>query len=851
MMTITKTSAVAFIAIALSLIASSEAKVPFSCARARNERACGRPKFKVKGCFWCDNKCGHYTECDSAQPECTSLQARKGKQKLICKAQGCDVVGKKCVPKTDTDEEATPAPTTCKHPIRVIKGQVDKSGYCTKGCPCDEFEGDCDDDSQCKGDLKCIKASGAEFDLDEDFDVCLSAKNTKKPTAAPTPVDIDEKTKLLEGKFFSRKDLPSLEEAQKNPDLLLKLPEDALKQLGDLEDQVKKDASSIKLGSADRFKFATRTPAMWEKANEDISKITAALPSLCIRKVSRGKLGYCQTSDACKCDEGEGWCRSNDECKEGLVCEKKRGKYYGYASSVAVCVREAGRPELWEDSGKFEGDIDIETTHTGINLVATHYGVEHAQSVVNAFPKSYFEGAMVKPDLGIARPTSAPSAKPPIIVTIPDITLKTRAPTNSKIVDPTSPPSALPSLVINPEIVIPPVPDHPKIIDPAFDPQKLGGLRGGRQLMNKRKLGATDENILWPNGIMYYTIASSVSDNVKKVIEDAMDHWKSKTCIRFVKRTSQKDYVNFIEPSKAVCSSAIGRDGGKQTIKLHSACGFGAAVHEIMHALGFFHEQSRPDRNSFVNIHWDNIKDGKKHNFDRELDIESHGSRYDYGSIMHYSSHAFSKNGKATITPKVEGAVLGQRNGLSDHDIWQAKKLYNCLDTCPNGHYKKTAYYGTAPFCNGQCPSKWREIGRHRSGGGATCWTGSKAHCATCCKRVTATVYKWFGTAPFCDGECPSGWTYVKRSKTGGGARCWTGWKRQCKKVTTVEQCQKPALDFDPNCPPGGNRYDWFGSAPFCGSPSCPSGWTSTKTSKYGDGHKCWTGYKRQCRRSC
>ena len=36
----------------------------------------------------------------------------------------------------------------------------------------------------------------------------------------------------------------------------------------------------------------------------------------------------------------------------------------------------------------------------------------------------------------------------------------------------------------------------------------------------------------------------------------------------------------------------------------------GVVMHEIMHALGFFHEQSRYDRDEYVKIHTNNIMDG-------------------------------------------------------------------------------------------------------------------------------------------------------------------------------------------------------------------------------------------------
>lgn len=61
-------------------------------------------------------------------------------------------------------------------------------------------------------------------------------------------------------------------------------------------------------------------------------------------------------------------------------------------------------------------------------------------------------------------------------------------------------------------------------------------------------------------------------------------------------------------------------------------------------------------------------------------EIDSKGSPYDYGSIMHYGSKAFSKNGKDTITlvdPTLK-AQLGQRAALSEEDNKQISTLYSC-----------------------------------------------------------------------------------------------------------------------------------------------------------------------------
>ena len=60
------------------------------------------------------------------------------------------------------------------------------------------------------------------------------------------------------------------------------------------------------------------------------------------------------------------------------------------------------------------------------------------------------------------------------------------------------------------------------------------------------------------------------------------------------------------------CYSSVGRQDGGQVISLGTTCEARyRALHEIMHALGFLHEHSRPDRDQYVKIlHW-NIEDGK------------------------------------------------------------------------------------------------------------------------------------------------------------------------------------------------------------------------------------------------
>ena len=64
------------------------------------------------------------------------------------------------------------------------------------------------------------------------------------------------------------------------------------------------------------------------------------------------------------------------------------------------------------------------------------------------------------------------------------------------------------------------------------------------------------------------------------------------------------------------CSSSVGRVGGQQVLSLGNGCLYSGIVqHELMHALGFWHEQSRTDRDSFVTILVNNIIPGLAYNF--------------------------------------------------------------------------------------------------------------------------------------------------------------------------------------------------------------------------------------------
>ncbi|MDF1827252.1 MAG: M12 family metallopeptidase [Legionellaceae bacterium] len=208
------------------------------------------------------------------------------------------------------------------------------------------------------------------------------------------------------------------------------------------------------------------------------------------------------------------------------------------------------------------------------------------------------------------------------------------------------------------------------------------GLMSSYAFANLEGMVTQEEGGRWPNAEIPYVIDNALPEKNRVALAEAMALWQNETLIHFVKMTPYNqmlypDYVIFKPAPGKTCDSFVGRQGGAQVVLLAPRCRTMLSAHELGHLIGLWHEQSRSDRDAYVDILWENIREEHYSNFYRRDDEGRHEGAYDYDSIMHYSGKAFSKNGRPTIIPRAKCAKIGQRDHLSQGDIAAVNTLYS------------------------------------------------------------------------------------------------------------------------------------------------------------------------------
>eukprot|EP00931_Biecheleriopsis_adriatica_P043245 TRINITY_DN24731_c0_g1_i1.p1 TRINITY_DN24731_c0_g1~~TRINITY_DN24731_c0_g1_i1.p1 ORF type:complete len:594 (+),score=77.92 TRINITY_DN24731_c0_g1_i1:75-1784(+) len=222
--------------------------------------------------------------------------------------------------------------------------------------------------------------------------------------------------------------------------------------------------------------------------------------------------------------------------------------------------------------------------------------------------------------------------------------------------------------------------------------------------------GASDQNGAgkpWKDALVKFCFDTSITAAARSAFQSAVRRvqravpgirWQELECVGHEKCASNP--AIFVTSSNLGCWSDVGMKssvlsfGRSQVLNLQSpGCDdVGTTLHELLHALGMDHEQSRPDRDTYITVHEDNIQFGKASQFSITRGADCNRP-YDILSLMHYGRSEFSvqRGVQPTITVKAAGYQvytdnqaewfqyqIGNRMGMSPYDEGQLADLYGC-----------------------------------------------------------------------------------------------------------------------------------------------------------------------------
>lgn len=215
---------------------------------------------------------------------------------------------------------------------------------------------------------------------------------------------------------------------------------------------------------------------------------------------------------------------------------------------------------------------------------------------------------------------------------------------------------------------------------------------------------------VWRRGVIPYTIDEDSYGNSKRLairlIKGAVDIIQRESCVRWVERTTQKDYVVF--QNQPECSSYIGRIGGMQTISLDAdgCLEMGTVLHEMLHCMGAIHEQSRSDRADNIRIRWDNTQPSQSYNFDMGYTVNDRP--YDLWSLMQYGLKDFGLDEEKKTMELQENSLEYLTTNIKDNldlnDISEINEAYQCIKDCQTQCKYGGVVKQSGSVCSCVCP---------------------------------------------------------------------------------------------------------------------------------------------------
>lgn len=196
----------------------------------------------------------------------------------------------------------------------------------------------------------------------------------------------------------------------------------------------------------------------------------------------------------------------------------------------------------------------------------------------------------------------------------------------------------------------------------------------------------------WPDNTVYYKIRLSpgMTPILLNAIDEAINEYENKTNLIFKERVNEPYYVEFTYdpngsggvPGMRTREYQIGKDPtvyDHNIIILASWARHGTVLHEIGHTIGLLHEHTKPNRDDYIKVIDENIKEEFQSQFKKdEGNIISPG--FDWESIMLYPSVSdFSIGGRATMLRIIGDKRIefeSNREYLSESDINTINVMY-------------------------------------------------------------------------------------------------------------------------------------------------------------------------------
>jgi len=245
-----------------------------------------------------------------------------------------------------------------------------------------------------------------------------------------------------------------------------------------------------------------------------------------------------------------------------------------------------------------------------------------------------------------------------------------------------------------------------------------------RQLDINYGIGKRD----WPDALVYYEVEDGFSEAIQIQIEAAIWMWTQSSPARFHESTTATNRIVLTPVDSSTCLSYVGMIGGSQVVYLNAdgGCNVGRIAHEIGHAIGFYHEHTRPDRLNYITINEDNILSSYTVNYEEVTGKSYAAHPYDYGSLLHYPVTGSGGAAISVVDAEFDSYLEVYGNNLPDETLGQRYFMssidktmgytymgHNCVDNDADIGDSSAYEWDVGEWggCEAQCPLSFRQRG--------------------------------------------------------------------------------------------------------------------------------------------